>query len=243
MVSERIPVVLLPYRNTDQVRQLFADLNLNAKPVNKTIGYAFDSRDPIAQLAKKVCTVVTLFDGRVNKRTNSLPKSSANVITLNVLVEGTRSLLEGLSRGSGDSSIDPLTVGESELAWKLFDAWKLIVGAFPQWESVINGEVSPGQLREQYVFPHGLGWLTLTSLAGRLISTLGDDWSRIFLETVSRVDWSRSSSQLDGLAVISGRISNTKSTVASWVEWLLTIAQTLTEQPPAKPKFVTGKAV
>jgi hypothetical protein len=45
-----LPVVLIPFESIEQVRQLFADLNLNAKPVSKTIGLAYETRDPLCRL-------------------------------------------------------------------------------------------------------------------------------------------------------------------------------------------------
>ena len=59
------------------VRQLFSDLNRNAKPVNKTIGLSFEMRDPMALAAKAVADEVPLFKGRVNRRSNSLAASSS----------------------------------------------------------------------------------------------------------------------------------------------------------------------
>ena len=75
LAKEAVPVVLVPFGNSDQVRQLL-DLNLNAKPVSKTTGYDFETRDPLAVISKKVGEEVTLFRGRVNRLSNSLPRSS-----------------------------------------------------------------------------------------------------------------------------------------------------------------------
>ena len=93
-------MVFIPFKEKHQVRQVFADLNLNAKPVNKTIGLAFDTRDPIANLSKRVADEVPLFrEGRVNMRTNSLAQTALQVITMNTLYEDNKWLLLGLQDG------------------------------------------------------------------------------------------------------------------------------------------------
>src|SRR4051812_195621 len=96
LAREEVPVVLVPFESADQVRQLFSDLNLNAKPVSKTTGLDFETRNPIALLAKAVGHTVPLFEGRVNRVSNSLPKSSVNVITLNTLAQGTTEIVKAL---------------------------------------------------------------------------------------------------------------------------------------------------
>lgn len=74
LAREELPVVMIPFNTTDTVRQLFSDLNLNAKPASKTIGYDFETRDPLALVAKELLDLVPLFGDRVNRVTNSLPK-------------------------------------------------------------------------------------------------------------------------------------------------------------------------
>lgn len=224
LADECVPVVLLPYVNPDQVRQLFSDLNLNAKPVNKTIGYAFDSRDPISRMAKQLASDIPLFVGRVNRRTNSLPRSSTNVVTLNTLVEGTRSILEGLTKRMGSGDPREL-LGEEhfdEVYQEVRDIWQTLIDAFPDWQWLMEGKVSAGDLRDRFVFPHGLGWLALTSLVGSLLQD-GDGWREAFARTVTSIDWTRSSTDLKGLAVYDGKISNTRTSVKATTDFALAV--------------------
>jgi DGQHR domain-containing protein len=81
LANVSVPVIFLPFRSRGEVRQLFSDLNLNAKPVNKSIGRSFETRDPIAVITKQLEKLVPLFTGRVNHLSNSLPASSDNVIS------------------------------------------------------------------------------------------------------------------------------------------------------------------
>jgi len=93
------------------------DLNRNAKPPSRTISLSFDTRDPVALIAKEVEKRVKLFTDpsadvlRVNHMSNSLPESSAHVITMNALYEATDSLMKGLATKRFDVVFDGIGEG------------------------------------------------------------------------------------------------------------------------------------
>src|SRR5262249_55176507 len=150
LAREEVPVVLIPYEGQSQVRQLFSDLNLNAKPVSKTIGYDFESRDPVVVITKDAASQVPLFDGRINRRSNSLPRSSSDVITLSTLVQGSRWILEALAakdtdeqdEHDEDESIVPFDVylADRETATReLADIWHVMTDVFSaEWKDVMQ---------------------------------------------------------------------------------------------------------
>lgn len=239
IAREEIPVVIIPFESPDQVRQLFADLNLNAKPISKTIGWAYDHRDPVAILAKKVASNVELFQGRVNMRSNSLPGSSTNVITLNTIVKANSYIVDGVviraagldvedgeavSREQKDAARSALLADVDHSLEQVQPVWETMISVFSEhWDTVIKGEptgsrLSPaGELREQFLFPHGLGWLSLAKAAGRLIVDHGDDWAEHFTKAVESLDWSRNNPTWVGTAIVQGkrgpRVNNTNSAV------------------------------
>jgi DNA sulfur modification protein DndB len=249
--KEQVPVVLVPYRDHNQVRQMFSDLNLNAKPVSKTTGYDFETRDPVALIAKSVAESVDLFRGRVNRHSNSLGASSAQVITLNTLVQGCHSLIRGLALNTcPEKAIDgsPKEVREARdeavqrylsdndgdaAATEVAIAWQQIIDAFaPYWESVLAGdEGAAGKLRQEYVFPHGLGWLGLGEAAAQLIAQYGDEWSERFDAAVSSFSWKRDAEPWVGRATIynedtdSYRVNNTRPAVDDLARTVVSRAQ------------------
>lgn len=87
IAKEQITVTLLPFYDMDQVRQVFADLNLNAKPVSKSVSYGFETRDPLAKEVKKLAETYPLFADRVNYKSNSLSETSNQVISISILIE------------------------------------------------------------------------------------------------------------------------------------------------------------
>jgi DGQHR domain-containing protein len=222
IAREEVPVVFVPYAGTGQVRQLFSDLNLNAKVVSKTVGYDFSLRDPTALLAKAMMEKVDLFDARVNRNSNSLPKSSSNVISLNTLVQGCRSIAEALANTSTTDEPPPVEkylASHPEAADKVAAVWNVIIDAFePFWQPVIDGDEQPGALRQQYVFPHGMGWTAIAQAAGRLIETDEQNWPTRLRRAVTAIDWRRDAEIWDGPVVVhnpslvadpEGRINNT----------------------------------
>ncbi len=224
LAKEDLPVVLVPFESPDQVRQLFSDLNLNAKPVSKTIGYAFEKRDPLVQIAKSVADEVPLFDGRVNRRTNSLSKTSIAVITLGTLVPSSKLIAEALA---GETAVDDY-LAKTEVATEQVGAvWEVITDVFASyWHDVLTNEPgAAGELREEYLFPHGLGWRALAQAAAELIEARGPSgWEKPFRTAVRSFDWKRTAAVWNGTAVIhdpekkTNRVNNTGPAVRQLAE-------------------------
>jgi hypothetical protein len=100
------------------------------------------------------------------------------VIIFNTLVQGCRSLIRGLALGSHPDLVIEGTPKEVKAAEdkaikqylsendrsmvtdEVAVAWTEIIDAFTDyWVSVLAGtEGAAGELRAEYVFPHGLGW-------------------------------------------------------------------------------------
>jgi DGQHR domain-containing protein len=246
LAKEEVPVVLVPYDTADQVRQLFSDLNLNAKPVSRTTGLDFDTRQPVALLAKAVGAEVPLFVGRVNRVSNSLPKSSVNVITLNTLAQGTEAILKAIVKETHpdveaadldavirdfvrvhEGSIDRLAVQE------VSSVWEVIVDVFAlQWKRVLDGEHdAAGEIRDEFLFPHGLGWLALAQAAADLMLTYGEEWEDRFRTAVGSFDWRREAEVWTGMAVIydpekdSYRVNNTGPAVRAVAKTIVSAAK------------------
>lgn len=234
LAREEVPVVLVPYQNRDQVGQLFSDLNLNAKPVNKSVGYSLESRNPVVLVAKQMMNAVPLFRGRVHRASNSLPKSSANVITMSGLVEGTRTLLGPCVEGRDTSSraaansksasaLDGWIVDHEDVAASEARAmWTAVIEPFlPLWSGVLDGEHgAAGRLRDLYVFPHGLGWSALTQAAAELRRNHARDWERPFHSAVNRIDWKRTNPEWEGRATVSGSVTNTSQNVRATADFV-----------------------
>jgi DNA sulfur modification protein DndB len=245
LATRQIPVVLMLYRGKDDVRQLFSDLNLHAKPVNKTIGLAFETRDPVVIVTKRVAQDVELFRGRVNMTTNSLPASSANVITMNALYEGTRSILAGrlgcevkevVAKLEHVAALSPTDPEVEKQAASAVEVWDVIIAALPEWQKVIDGKAKPGDLREKYVFAHGLGWQAIAAAAAAIIRSDPDGWDQTLTDALKKINWSRMVTDKDpatgepkevpnpvwqGIAMVGTRVNNTGPGIRATTEYIL----------------------
>jgi DNA sulfur modification protein DndB len=237
IAREEVPVVLVPYKSRDQVGQLFSDLNLNAKPVNKSVGYSLESRNPVVLVAKRTMGVLPLFRGRVHRGSNSLPKSSANVITMSGLVEGTRALLGACAAAQGPANRARGRTADAADRWvaehedEAFDCaramWGTIIDAFAEhWAPVLAGEHgAAGRLRDHFVFPHGLGWSALTQAAAELRRERSGDWESAFHQAVARIKWERTNPEWEGRATVNGTVMNTAQNVRSTAQYIVLLSR------------------
>jgi DGQHR domain-containing protein len=230
LAGVEIPVVLIPFTTKGQVRQLFSDLNLNAKPVNRTIGLSFETRDPIALISQNLIEVIPLFkDGsegaRVNRRTNSLSASSRDVVTVNALHAGIEQILKGF--GVGDDELDPLWSAAKDdsrlvdLTVQIAEVWEVIVNSFPEWQDVMRGALEPGDVRDMYIYPHGLGWQAIAHAASVIIADNPTGWEQPLRDTLTAVDWSRSNPDWQGVAMVGTRVNNTGPGIRATAGYIL----------------------
>lgn len=245
LAKEEVPVILLPFASVKRVRQLFSDLNLNAKVVSKTLGLTYESRNPVVLIAKRVMQELPLFDEgkRVNLKGNSLSAKSPAVISMNTLVEVTTTILSAVLntpakslRGHPDlieiENVEPDDPKVMDVAQPVIEAWEVIIDAFPRWQDVIDGEVSAGVLRDGvkdsegnviedgYVAAFGLGWQALGLIAAAIIRIEGDDWSEQLERAIGSVDWQKGP-QWNGTAMIAGRVNNTAPGVRAAAGYVL----------------------
>jgi DGQHR domain-containing protein len=236
MTPQEVPVVLLPYVDKEKLRQYFSDLNLNAKPVSQSIGYAFESRDPIVIITKRIMMDVPLFEKRVNELSNSLAKKSPDVITMGTLVQAHHILLEALYgpkyKDDGEITelrqIDPADGRVGGVAEKLRDVWEVIIDNIPEWDLLMNGKVSARELREGdeakgapgYVFAFGLGWQAIATAAAALIKDERDDWSEDLAHCLRAVDW-RKGGHWHGIAMVGDRVNNTGPGIKATAGYIL----------------------
>jgi DNA sulfur modification protein DndB len=219
LANVAVPVVLIPFRSRAAVRQLFSDLNLNAKPVNKSVGRSFETRDPVTVIIKQVEKLVPLFKDRVNHASNSLPASSDNVITVNTLYEGTDSLLRGLGYDRDD--LWEKTVEIQGASDAVTDVWKKIVGKLPGWDDVIKGVRKPNELREQYIFAHGIGWQAIALAGATMAQEVGNGWLPKFETTLKSIAWDKDNPDWQNVCMIGDRMNNTAPGIRATAGYIL----------------------
>lgn len=238
---QKVPVVILPFRNKEQVRQHFSDLNLHAKGAPQSIGFAFESRDPLVIVTKRVMKEIPLFEGRVNELTNSLSKKTPDVVTMGTLVQAHEALLaeiypvkgKGLSFKDHDAikglrQTDPMDSKVTPVAERLKEVWEVALANIPEWEGVLADKIHPRELRDGdetkgtrgYVFAYGIGWQAIALVAAALIRHRPDDWSEELARCLRAVDW-RKGPHWNGIAMVGDRVNNTGPGVKATAGYLL----------------------
>lgn len=232
LAEDEIGVNLIPYHGTDEIRQLFSDLNLNAKPVSKTAGLAFEGRDPIVVISKRIMEDIKFFDGKVNEKTNSLSEKSPDVITMSTLVDSNRTLInafvnEGIlsdEQVKSIKSLRPSDVKVGEMAKSIAQVWQTVINALPAWDEVVNGTLTPGSLRKNYVSGFGLAWRAIMEVAGALIKDGDESWEDDLVHAIKAVDWAKGN-HWQGIAMIGERVNNTGPGIRATAGYILYQAQ------------------
>ncbi|WP_281978776.1 DNA sulfur modification protein DndB [Pseudorhizobium flavum] len=236
MTPQEVPVVLLPYFDKDKLRQHFSDLNLNAKPVSQSIGYAFESRDPIVIVTKRIMKDVPLFNKRVNELSNSLAKKSPDVITMGTLVQAHHILLEAFygpkykdnAEITALRQLDPGDEKVETVAQKLQDVWEIVIENIVEWDLILSGKAQARELREGdeatgtpgYIFAFGIGWQAIAMAAAALIKDERDDWSEDLAHCLRAVNWKKGD-HWHGIAMVGDRVNNTGPGIKATAGYIL----------------------
>jgi DNA sulfur modification protein DndB len=82
----------------------------------------------------------------------------------------------------------------------------------PDWQLAAKKEVSPAQLRQEYVHAHGIGLQALGLLGNSLLSEHPDSWQKK-IAALREFDWRKSSPELTKRAMQHGKLSKTTASI------------------------------
>jgi len=201
--DETIAVVFYLDEGLRRSQQLFADLNKHAVRPTKSLGILYDYRDPLAGLARYLARNAKLFRGLTELEKTTISNRSIKLFTLSAIYQATGALL-------GKRKNDPIDEAERELALRF---WDRLVEVIPEWQLVIDRQVSSAELRRDYVHAHAVTLHALGIAGHALLRACPDDWSQR-LQLLRKIDWSRSNTQLwEGRAMVGGHMSKTRQNV------------------------------
>ena len=164
--SESIGVLIHTYEDLRQLRQLFSDLN-SGKPIPRSVKLFMDRRDykELAELCE-----TSVFKGLLDPVNTTVSTRSPYLWTLSA-VQQTANL------------------NNATLDW-----WQSVFDGLPGMSDFKAGRLSANQLRNLYVWAHGVGLRAIGEL------------KEFSPEAFKCVDWSRKSSCWEGNAVLKGRM-------------------------------------
>lgn len=234
--NETISVVFFHDVGLKHSQQMFSDLNRHAVNTTSSIGILYDYRDKLALITKDVITSIPLLSRYTDKERVSLSKNSPKILALNHIFNANLKLL-GKSKG------DDVTPEEKEF---LLEFWKMLCESIIEWSMVYKKELSPRDLRANYINGHGVFIEAIGVLGYYLNQNYSTEW-KSYLYKLSEIDWSRSNtSDWLGRAFNSnGRIQKTSYTVqltSNKIKQLLDLPLTDAEMQLER-KFISGGAL
>lgn len=233
--NETISVVFFHDVGLKHSQQIFSDLNRHAVNTTSSIGILYDYRDQLAMVTKDIINAIPLLTRYTDKERVSLSKNSPKILALNHLFNANLKLL-GKTKG------DEITSEEESF---LKEFWKLLCESIVEWNMVLRKELSPRDLRANYILGHGVFVEAIGLLGNYLKNYHEEDWEK-YVTKLSDLDWSRSNTTdwLDRSFNQNGRIQKTSSTVqltSNRIKQLLGLPLTDAEAQIEK-KFFNGGA-
>ena len=200
--DETIAVVFFVDKDLKRSQQLFADLNKYAFRPTKALSILYDSRDPLAALARDLAEGVPLFKDLVEKEKTTISNRSIKLFTLNAIYQATQELLDKKKH-------EEVSRAERELA---FGFWTVLGEAIPEWRLAARREVSSAELRRKYVHSHSVALHAIGIAGAALIQQIPNDW-KARLEKLASLDWSRRNPVWEGRAMSGGQMSKSRQNV------------------------------
>lgn len=199
--QDNIPVLFFVDEGLKRSQQMFADLNKYAVKPSPSLAALYDHRDHNSELARYLATHVEPFVGLTEMEKSNISALSNKLFTLSSIKQSTKALL-------GKGSKDTYSKEESNLA---IEFWHIVYLNMPDWQMAIRKEVSPMQLRQEYLHAHGVGLHAIGLLGKSLLCERPDQW-REDLSKIRKINWRKTNPEWMRRTMPHGKLS--KSTVA-----------------------------
>jgi DNA sulfur modification protein DndB len=200
--DESIAVVFFLDQGLARCQQMFADLNRYAIRPARSLGVLYDHRDDKAQLAKLVVASSPVFRDVVEMERTTLAPRSRRLFTLSAIYTATAVLLANVELDGAEE--------RAALAAKF---WEVVGAQLPQWALVQKGNLTAGEVREDFIHSHGVVLQALGRVGNSLLHHRPRDWKKA-LAKLGTIDWRRDNAALwEGRAMIGGRVSKAQQNV------------------------------
>ncbi len=207
---EMISVVFFQDKGLKRSQQMFADLNKNAVKPTKSLNILYDHRDNFSQFIVRLINSIEIFQGRVELEKTAISNRSTNFFTLSGISDSTMTLL-GINKGR------KITEEES---WNVKQFWTEVSKNIPEWQLLIQGKVTPSELRKNYVNAHTNLLNALGIFGNILINEYPKDWKEK-IQGIKKIDWSRNNIEWEGRLLQKGRMLKNKLGVELAVNTIL----------------------
>lgn len=231
--NETISVVFFHDNGLKKSQQIFSDLNRHAVNTTSSIGILYDYRDRLSIITKDLVSLIPLLNRYTDKEKVSLSKNSPKILALNHIFNTNMKLL-GKTKG------DDITEEEEQF---LKDFWIILCESIKEWNLVFNKELTPRDLRANYIVGHGV-FIEAVGLVGKYLRNNHNGQWEDYIKKLGSVDWNRTNTDdwLGRAFTPNGRIQKTSSTIqltANKIKQLIDLPLTELEQQ-LEDKFFKG---
>ena len=185
--NDSISVVFFEDQGLKRSQQMFADLNKNAVKPTKSLNILYDNRDKYSQFIVHLTEKLEIFQNRVELEKTTIGKHAKEVFTLGGISDATKKML-------GKESIHRPNQIQKDM---IQEFWKCVTKFIPEWQLLINDELSPDDLRANYVNGHTNCLNALGIVGKEIIKQYPTTWKKK-LSGLSNIDWSRDNPIWDG---------------------------------------------
>jgi DNA sulfur modification protein DndB len=136
------------------------------------------------------------------------------VFTLNSVYNATKELLGKATKKS------LMTSQERKLVTEF---WNEVYNNMKEWQSIVNGNITPYEVREKYVHVYGIVLHALGKAGHELIQKYPDTW-KSKLKVLSRIDWSRNNVKIwRGRMLVGNKISKSRTSISLTTNYIKNI--------------------
>jgi len=144
LAAERVSVQIVIVDAVDQARRIFYDINDNAKGITGAVRSRFNDRKVVTRALNKVLEESELLEGRVDLEQDRILGNSKYLLGAKHVADILRALSVGNGR-IGKKLEDELD--EKQIAHDFMVFSTALVDAFPSLRAVVDGAMSPAELR------------------------------------------------------------------------------------------------
>jgi len=231
--DETISVVFFLDTGLKKAQQMFADLNRHAVNTTTSLGILYDFRDQLSLLTKSITHTVPFLRRYTDKEKVSLSKNSPKIIALNHIYNTNLKLLD-VSKG------DPISSNDRAFAKEF---WTVLTESISEWNQVMNKELTPKELRINFVIGHGVLFEALGIVGNYLRENFEADW-KDYIKSLQKIDWSRTNQKWEGRSIKNGRVHKNARTIqlsANQIKKFLGLPLTKKESK-LENKFLKGES-
>lgn len=200
--QDNIAVVFFIDEGLKRSQQMFADLNKYAIRPSTSLNVLYDHRDSCSGIARHLSSEVKPFVGYTEMERSSIAPKSPKLFTLSGIKLATRALVGKGTKDKYDEHDDALAIS----------FWSTLNKYIAEWQLVQNKELSPSQMRKNYIHAHGIG-LHALGVAGRaLLQQHPENWESK-LPALTKLDWQKVNPIWNNRALHNGKLSKSSTNI------------------------------